>query len=184
MKNKNFCKFAYFTPKTLRIVRILLLSLQLDMSNYNIYIKLPRHLHQWLTFTLGNPVVFPAYSNENAVIRSFLSKRPEGVDPEVAAPGLTAIAIPDSVAKPPEVYNHIGERGKAAVTEAIKDLFIRALWADMKPVTGSTVRVNTLLSAWCESHGIDLDCIENVRQSFYRLRKQYDKKGINLKNIS
>ena len=154
------------------------------MSNFVIYLKLERHLAQWLNFKFGNPVVFPNYSNENAVIRAFISKRPADVAPELEAPGLTAIAIPDSVAKPPEVYNYMGEKGKAAVRETCRDLFIRALWADMKPVTASKIRINALLAAWCEANGIDIDCIENVRQSFYRIRKAYAKRGVNLKNYT
>lgn len=48
------------------------------MSHIVFYIKLEPYLKQWLHNSLGNPVVFPPQSNENAVIRRFLRKRPPG----------------------------------------------------------------------------------------------------------
>lgn len=45
------------------------------MSHIVFYIKLEPYLKQWLHNSLGNPVVFPPQSNENAVIRRFLRKR-------------------------------------------------------------------------------------------------------------
>ena len=44
------------------------------MSHIVFYIKLEPYLKQWLHNSLGNPVVFPPQSNENAVIRRFLRK--------------------------------------------------------------------------------------------------------------
>lgn len=86
----------------------------LIMSNIVFYIKLEPYLKQWLHNSLGNPVVFPPQSNENAVIRRFLRKRPPEVLPELADDELTAIVIPDSKAKPPQYYNYLGKKAKAA----------------------------------------------------------------------
>lgn len=153
------------------------------MSDFVIYISLEKYLHQWITHNLGNPVRFPQYSNENAVIRTFIIKTPPGVIPDDNRSGKTAVAIPDSSAKPPATYNHLGRKGQAALREAIKDLFLRALWSDISPLSSSPVGVNSLISAWCESNGIDLDHVETVRQCYYRLRRQYAEKGISIKNF-
>ena len=152
------------------------------MSQFCIYIKLEKYLAEWLTHSLGNPVVFPTGSNENAVIRCFISKLPEGKSPDVATEDTTAICIPDSKAKPASSYNYMGEKGKKAVHEAILDLFIRSLCNDLSRIENSNIGINTRIAAWCEMHGIGLDRIETVRQRYYRIRDAYSKKGINLQN--
>ena len=152
------------------------------MSNFVIYIKLERYLSEWLTHSLGSPVRFPAGSNENAVIRAFIQPTPDGELPETASEGMTAIYIPDSKAKPPARYNHLGERGKAALREAINDLFTRNLWNELRPLDNVNIGVNTRIAAWCELHGIGIDRVETVRQKYYRIREAYRRRGINLQN--
>lgn len=154
------------------------------MSQFLIYVNLPKYLSQWVTNRLGNPVVFPASSPQNAVIRTYTRKRMPDEPVEAFAPdGYTAITIPDSIAKPPEIYNHMGVRGKLAVQETIKDLFLRELWSDISPLEKTPCGLNKLIAAWCEIHGIDIDRIETVRQCYYRIRKAYRKCGINLKKV-
>lgn len=154
------------------------------MSKFVVYISLPKYLSEWITFRLGNPVVFPPSSPQNSVLRAFLNRPPEGYVPESPDGSVTAIAIPDSVSKPPERFFYITGKGKEAVAEACKDLFLRALWADMSPLVDSPVGLNKLIAAWCEANGIGLDRHESVRQCFYRIRKEYAKSGINLRNSS
>ncbi len=154
------------------------------MSKYVFYIRLPKYLSEWLTARLGTPVTFPYGSPQNAIIRTYISKRPDGVPVDCGDDESIAIVIPDSIAKPPETYNYIGERGRAAVVEAIKDLFLRHLWSDITPLVGTPVKLNSLIAAWCEMNGIGVDRIETVRQCFYRIRKEYAKRGIKLKNCS
>lgn len=154
------------------------------MSKFVIYVPLPKYLSEWLTTRLGSPVVFPASSPQNAIIRTFISEPPAGSKPECGDGTQTPIAIPDSAAKPPEKYFHMTERGKLAVAESCKDLFLRALWADISPIAESNVGLNSLIAAWCETNGIGLDRVETVRQCYYRIRKDYGKRGVNLRNCS
>lgn len=155
------------------------------MSQYLIYINLPKYLAQWVTTRLGNPVVFPAGSPQNSVIRTYIRERlpGEAVDVLRSDDDRTAIAIPGSVAKPPEKYNFMGDRGKMAVAETIKDLFKRSLWCDISPLEKSPCGLNKLIAAWCEMNGIDVDRIESVRQCYYRIRAEYARCGINLKKV-
>lgn len=154
------------------------------MSEFVIYVKLEKYLSQWLTFALGNPVRFPAQSNENAVIRRFIQKLPADRKPEMAAEGLTAIVIPDSKAKDPAVFNYFGPRAKEALTEAIEDLFRRNMWAEIGSLLDGSVGLNKTIAAWCELHGIDDDFSETVRQKYYRIRNSYTKKGIFLNSLT
>ena len=158
----------------------------LNMSNFLIYIKLEPYLHQWLVHSLGNPVVFPAKSNENAVIRCFLQKLPAGKEPDKFVEGMTAICIPDSKAKPPQYYNYCGANAKAAIVESIEDLFRRNLWAELAPVGAERIEcgLNKMIAAWCEFHGIDDDYVETVRQKYYRMRKAYTEKGVFLGKLT
>lgn len=155
-----------------------------QMSQFVIYIRLEKYLAEWLTHSLGNPVVFPNASNENAVIRAFVQRLPKDAQPDMATEGMTAICIPDSKAKPPASYNYMGEAGKKAVREAIMDLFIQNLWNDLKRIENANIGINTRVAAWCEMHGISLDRVETVRQKYYRIRDAYTKKGINLQSPS
>lgn len=169
MKNYTICmKFHIFASDN-----------QLAMSKFVIYIKLETYLHQWLTHSLGNPVVFPAQSCENATIRRFLQKLPVDAKPQLADASLTAICIPESKAKDPAIYNYMGQAGKEAVVECIEDLFRRNLWHEMGDLTPGRRGVNGQIAAWCEMHGIGIDYVETVRQKYYRMRKAYAKRGIN-----
>ncbi len=155
------------------------------MSQYFIYLKLKPYLKEWLVNSLGVPVCFPHCSNENAVIRTFLQKQPSG-RVEMLTDELVPIAIPDSKAKPVAIYNYLGEVGKKALAEAIEDLFVQNLWAELSQLTllSKGKGVNGFIAAWCEMHGISLDHVETVRQKYYRLRKSYTDKGIELRNFS
>ena len=66
----------------------------LIMKDFVFYIKLEHYLAQWLTHSLGNPVRFPAQSNENSVIRRFLQKLPPDKLPEMPSDDTVAIVIP------------------------------------------------------------------------------------------
>ena len=151
------------------------------MSNIVFYLKLETYLRQWLTHHLGSPVAFPPQSNENAIIRRFLTRRPAGVPPELATEGLTAICIPDSKAKPPIQFNHLGEKAKRAVREAIEDLFRINMWNELNDlIERRHLGINATVEAWCEMHGIDERYSDTIRQKYYRMRDAYQRKGVNL----
>lgn len=154
------------------------------MKDFILYVKLEKYLSQWLIHSLGNPVRFPSQSNENAVIRRFLQKIPEGEQPEMMSEDVTAIVIPDSKAKDPIIYNYLGPRAKEAVIESIEDLFRRNLWSELGDVSDSPVGLNKMIAAWCEMHGIDIDYVETVRQKYYRMRSAYNRKGVFLGSLT
>ena len=106
------------------------------------------------------------------------------ISPEMATEDLTAIVIPDSKAKPPQYYNYLGKKAKAAVKETIEDLFRTNLWNEMSDLTRRDCGLNKTIAAWCEMHGIDDDYSETVRQKYYRMRTNYSRRGIFLGSLT
>lgn len=92
------------------------------MSKFVIYIKVEPFIKQWLIHSFGNPVVFPAQSIENSTIRRFTQKQPNAI-PLPAGQDEVAIAIPDSKAKDPIIYNYLSTYGKKPWQNASTTLF-------------------------------------------------------------
>jgi hypothetical protein len=149
------------------------------MSQFVTYIPLEPFVRQWLTNSFGDPVVFPAQSIENATIRRFTVKQPN--TPEKKSDKDIAIAIPDSKAKDPMIYNHLGQHGKMAVAECIEDTFRRNMWAELNDLSDVGCSVMKAIYSWCEMHGIDIEYAWTIRQRYYRLRDSYKKNGIDLR---
>lgn len=95
-----------------------------------------------------------------------------------------AIELPDSKAKPVREFNYLGPRARRAVKEMIADLFKMDLWASLKDIADRSCKLSSLISAWCEQHGIGIDYEDTVRQCFYRMREQHAKRGVNLTSIT
>lgn len=95
-----------------------------------------------------------------------------------------AVQLPDSKAKPVKEYNYLGPRARCAVKEMITDLFKMDLWASLKDITDRSCKLSSLISAWCEQHGIGIDYEDTVRQCFYRIRNQHAKKGVILSSTT
>lgn len=89
-----------------------------------------------------------------------------------------AIMLPDSKAKPVREYCYLGPRARRAIKEVIIDLFKMDLWASLKDIADRSCRISSIISAWCEQHGIGIDYEDTVRQCFYRMRDQHAKKGV------
>ena len=91
------------------------------MSKFVVYVQVEPYLKQWLTHSFGDPVEFPSCSNENAVLRRFLAKRPVNNQPEQPGERDVAISIPYSKSKSPETYNFLNGHAKQALTESIRE---------------------------------------------------------------
>lgn len=91
-----------------------------------------------------------------------------------------AIELPSSKAKPVREYSYLGPRARRAIKEVVTDLFKMDLWASLKDIANRSCRLSSIISAWCEQHGIGIDYEDTVRQCFYRMRDQHAKRGVNL----
>lgn len=153
------------------------------MSDILIYIKLPHYERQWCEHHFGSPCTFPAASNVNNVIRHFLKKRPENEVPVTRQPNEIAIALPYSKSKDPRTFNWLTKHGKAAIAEAIDDIFIMQMWEDLTDIGCRHVRQSKLIYDWMASNGIkdDDNNYWNLRKKFDRIKEAYrNGAGINI----
>ena len=152
------------------------------MSKFLIYLHVEPYIRQWLIHSFGNPVEFPASSNENAVIRRFTLKQPASPKPQKPSEDDVAICIPACKYKNPETYNYLSLQAKKALEESISDLFRINMWNDLGDLADTSCKKMSAFRAWCTMHGIDVEYAETVRMKWYRMRKSYQTKGVNLFN--
>ena len=152
------------------------------MSKFLIYLHVEPYIRQWLIHSFGNPVEFPASSNENAVIRRFTQKQPASLKPQKPSEDDVAICIPACKYKNPETYNYLSLLAKKALEESISDLFRINMWNDLGDLADTSCKKMSAFRAWCTMHGIDVEYAETVRMKWYRMRKSYQTKGVNLFN--
>ena len=152
------------------------------MSKFLIYLHVEPYIRQWLIHSFGNPVEFPASSSENAVIRRFTQKQPASLKPQKPSEDDVAICIPACKYKNPETYNYLSLQAKKALEESISDLFRINMWNDLGDLADTSCKKMSAFRAWCTMHGIDVEYAETVRMKWYRMRKSYQTKGVNLFN--
>lgn len=148
------------------------------MKDIIVYVRVEKYIKDWLEFHLGNPVRFPERSYENALLHSYLCKRPACCPPDRGGEGTVAVVVTDCRHRKPEYYNHLSSRGHRAMASAIDSLFRLALWSGIAPLLGTGAELNRGIDRWCREQGISFDSREAVRQKFYRMRRAYMKKGI------
>lgn len=153
-----------------------------NMSKFVFYLKLQPFITQWLHYHYGNPVKFQPQSMENCTILQFTRKLPEGHQPDIAAEGLTAVCIPDNEKKDPATFNYLGPKGKEAVIECIERTFRLMMWRELNDLSAVGCSVLGAIDAWCEMHGIDIEYDRTILMRYNRIRKSYEKKGIDLRH--
>lgn len=129
------------------------------MSDICIYINLKdEYLTQWFIHEQGGtvPVQLTRGSIESKILETYLSRRPDGVLPELDGEGKVAIAIPTFRKRPPEVYNFLPKRALASLISVIRDRFDVKLWKDLHQFGKITRRQDELIYAWMEKNGIEL----------------------------
>ena len=151
------------------------------MSKFVVYLHLQPFVAQWLHHHFGDPVQFQPHSVENSTILQFTQKLPADRQPDVAAPGLTAISIPDNEKKDPAIYNFLGAKGKEAVVDCIERTFRLMMWNELNDMSAVGCSVLLAIDAWCEMHGIDIEYDRTILQRYNRMRNSYVKKGIDLR---
>ncbi|HEY6914805.1 MAG TPA: hypothetical protein VI413_09025 [Paludibacter sp.] len=153
------------------------------MSDYNVYLTVPKYLEQWITHTFGNPVELIKDSPEMRTLNELTVKLPCNKMPDTGKDSNITIPIPYFKGKDPAIYNHLHDSGKNALIESFSTLFDKNLFHEITDLInctpdslGKKKKRAALIYAYMEKHGIDEDHWDTVSQRFHRLNQQYGKK--------
>lgn len=152
------------------------------MSEYLVYVKIPRYEKEWCERHFGRPCEFPTRTNLTSILRYFTKERPHDALPECQQEDEIAIVLPDSKAKAPAKFNYLNEYGKQAVAEAIDNIFTMHMWEDMTQPGCRQVRLSHLIMDWMKTNGISMagNNYDNLRMKFQRIKDAYKSKGANI----
>lgn len=124
-----------------------------------IYLELPPYLAQWLVHEGGGelPVVLPRLSTEHKILEAYLMIRPRNVAEPVPADGAVPIRIPEFRYKPADKYNYVPVEAMEEMAYCIRNRFIIQLWNDIHRFSRVGNRIDNLITAWMEKHGIEFN---------------------------
>lgn len=152
------------------------------MSQFNIYIKTPDYLSDWLRAEMWNKeeqrIVFPRNSAESTVLCLFIGKRPDGAPVDIAADGAIPVKVPTLPGKNPAVFNYLSEAGKLALINTVKRRFKKMMWDELHVIRPDEVQITDIIYAFMDKHGISNNekNWETIRQMYSRMRKTYQQK--------
>lgn len=146
----------------------------------NISIKAPIYVCQWAYFHFGNPINLIKNSPESNLLKMLLEKIPEDYQLNESSQDNLIIQIPWSKSKDPRVYNYLNPKSKQTLASMFSNLFDLSLIRDMRQIENVSCNQTVLLEAWMLKNGIDIELDDTLRKRFYRLRKKYHEKEINI----
>lgn len=145
------------------------------MSLYNIYIKVPPYLDQWLRHDFWDPVLsrveFQRGSNCHAILSCFLRKRPPHYS-ESATSHLLPVAVPTFKGLNADSHNYLLPAGEKALVSAIKRNFKMMLDSELSRFYKLDVQISDIIYSFMALHGIEPTekNWETIRQMYKRLR--------------
>lgn len=154
------------------------------MSQYNVYIKVPAYLEQWLRHDFWNPiscrVEFERGSNCHSILSRFLRRRPENyIATDIS--NLLPVEVPTFKGMNPDQHNFLIAEGEKALVSAIKRNFKTLLDRELSCFFIRDVVITDIIYAFMASHGIEQSekNWETIRQMFKRLRDKSIKYNVN-----
>jgi len=152
-----------------------------DMSSeVYIYLKMERYLSQYVTKHWGDPVRLSSNSPEGKIVRRFLEKRPEGIEPDLPPDDghFVRVEIPYSKEKDPRFYDYLYPATKKLLVDYFDSILLNNMCTELIEISCNPfLSLSDLIFAYCERHGMpnleDDKNFETIRQKFYRARKKY-----------
>lgn len=147
------------------------------MSKFNVYIKVPDYLDQWLRHEFWDDeekrIKFPRRSAEHDVLSYFIARRPPKAEPDMPTAGALPIEVPTFLGRNPAQYNWLPKHGASALVFTIKKRFRKMLWDELHTIHSDNVQITDLVYAFLYRHGIEPTAKnwETVRQMYFRARK-------------
>lgn len=147
-----------------------------------LYLTLDEYLAQWLIHTSESvPVRFPKGSVENRLLSVFLTKPPRDSAPDMPGPGKVPIELPVIKGLNPLSNYHLPNHARHQLVEMIRNRFDVQLFDDLHQFDNYGQRLDNLIYAWMENHGID-NTERNwnaIAKTYQRLRSKHRKKELN-----
>lgn len=150
------------------------------MNDFFIYLKVPEYLKEYLEKHFGDPIKLPKDSPESILMKRFLQKKSEAPEPDLGEGCNVRVIIPWSKEKDPRIYQYLSPKAKKSLITSFDQIFITNLWSDLMPLINPRCTLTDLIYAWMEQHGISEEHWDTVKQRFYRLRRKYKEKGVNV----
>lgn len=146
----------------------------------NISIKAPNYVAQWAKAHFGDPVVLVKGGPESNLLKMLLEKPPMDDQKLTTNDDNLEIAIPWYKSKDSRVYNYLNKKSKQALASLFNSMFELALVRDLLTIENVQCSNKLILEGWMLKNGIDIDLDETLQKKFYRLRKKYHAKEINI----
>lgn len=143
------------------------------MSNITIYINdVEPYLKEWFINEHGgeHPVHLIRGSIESNMLEIFLENKSVMEKPFVNEKTL-AIYIPSFKRKDPRTYNFLPPMAKVALHKCIKNRFDVQMWQELHKFSNLGYRIDDLIYAWMEKHGIEL-----TETNWNAIAKRYQRK--------
>ena len=152
------------------------------MSDFVFYLQLKPFVRQYYVHHYGEPVRFEPGSVSNSKIISVLNIRRGEKQEEEVPEGALAFAIPTTKQKDPKYWNFVTPHGKKLIIQHLEAVMLSNLWTEMEQMCSDDSQLQQAAYAWCEMHGISLDYADTIRMKYYREKKKFLSRGIDLRN--
>ena len=162
------------------LARVINYYLRMD---YYLYLNVQPYLAAFIIKSYGNPVELERDSPESRIIREYISKTPEGVQPDTGEGTNLTIRLPFFKEADPRVYNYMGKAAKKTLEESFDQLIEKCMIKEIGSLENCRRgKISSMIYAWMEKHGIPDEGANwyTISQKYYRLRKKYLLKGIKL----
>ena len=150
------------------------------MSDICIYVKLPTYLRQWfVNLHGGEPVHLARGSAESDIVKLFITKCPEGLQPQPKKDDETAICVPFFKHGPDARYNnYLPPRPMKLLVKTITATFRIHLNKDLSPFFNEPGNeLQDLIYSWMEKNGIEATetnwCA--ISRMYLRMRDSYQR---------
>lgn len=145
----------------------------------HIFLKLEPYLQQWCRHFYGEvngALSFPKGSVENKLLRVFLRKPRVGESPLPESPeAMTPVRVPSFQGHNPDSENYFSPAAQKALRCLISDRFDVDLWLSIGGVAAKGETRKSVVEAWMEARGIEVDLrnFETISKRLQRLSNRH-----------
>lgn len=148
----------------------------MEKDQHLLHLRLDPYLAQWfINEQGGEPVRLDRASIESKILEQYLMTLPPNCEPQLPQEDTVAIIIPTFRVKDPAYYNYLPKTARDALVQCIRDRFDVELFTDLHTFARIGMRLDNIIYAWMETHGIELTetnwCV--ISKRYQRQRRVY-----------